>query len=953
MKNKLIDILKKADTAPYRSIPFWSWNDKLEKQELVEQINWMKKHGMGGYFMHARGGLLTEYLGEEWFDCIKACLDEGERLGMDSWAYDEFGWPSGFVGGKLLDEISNRDKYLTYSMGEYAPEAMVSYLIDGDSLVRTCEGGRGEYLNVFEHISASTADILNPEVVDKFIAETHELYKRKLGEGFGTLKGFFTDEPQYYRRNQPYTDTVKKYFTEHYGEDILDGIGLLFVEKKGYRGFRYRYWRAMQELMLHSFAKKVYDWCDANGLMLTGHYIEETSLEGQMTCCAGIMPYYEYEHIPGIDKLDRKIENPIASKQVSSVARQLGKKRVLTEIYAMCGWDVTPDELRVIAESQYVNGVNLMCQHLLPYSEHGQRKRDYPAHYSWANPWVRRDFKGFNDYFTRLGYLLGESEERVNVAIFAPVRSAYFEYKRDKRKGIYEDIDKPYLDLMKHYSAMNVPYHVIDETILGKHGSVEGGRLKVGQCTYDYVVFPNVWTMDESSHSLLAEFYKNGGRLLFTGCKPTYLGGEEFEYAFDTNVTEEEILAAQPYRVDKLDTGVQSTYRTIDGIDYIYAVNTDTEKGAQITFSGCFAGFEAVDLQTMTTRRVGRTVSFGPGQSYILTCTDTSAEEEGEVRSITLEPPFEIVECSDNYLTLDKVKFSLDGVSYSQKLSGFGVFNELLKMRYSGPVYLKYEFEVEDVPERIRFLTEDMRRIECKINGKPVVFDGVSDFEKKIYSADVAFAVKRGINEIIQKIDFYESEQVYYVLFDKNVTESLKNCLSYDVTIEACYLQGDFAVYSRGGFTPGTTPNVYLAEDDFYLGKRKTVITNMVTEGYPFFAGDVCLKKTLEFRGERTLLDLKGRMHLTEIFVNGRRVEKSYFKNTADITHYLTVGENEILVHIYSGNRNLLGPHHLKDQEEPIRVSPASFELIGTWENGKSVKERDSYSFVGFGIFEE
>ena len=47
----------------YQSIPFWSWNDKLEPEELRRQIRNMKKAGIGGFFMHARGGLLTEYMG--------------------------------------------------------------------------------------------------------------------------------------------------------------------------------------------------------------------------------------------------------------------------------------------------------------------------------------------------------------------------------------------------------------------------------------------------------------------------------------------------------------------------------------------------------------------------------------------------------------------------------------------------------------------------------------------------------------------------------------------------------------------------------------------------------------------------------------------------------------------------------------------------------------------------
>ena len=80
MQHFVEDIKKNA--LEYGSIPFWSWNDKLEEEELRRQINVMHDMGMKGFFMHARGGLETEYLSEEWYDCIRACVDEAKKLGM-------------------------------------------------------------------------------------------------------------------------------------------------------------------------------------------------------------------------------------------------------------------------------------------------------------------------------------------------------------------------------------------------------------------------------------------------------------------------------------------------------------------------------------------------------------------------------------------------------------------------------------------------------------------------------------------------------------------------------------------------------------------------------------------------------------------------------------------------------------------------------------------------------
>lgn len=73
----------------WRGKPFWCWNGKLEKRELIRQIHIIKEMGIGGFFMHSRTGLETEYLGKEWFELINTCIREGRELGLESWLYDE------------------------------------------------------------------------------------------------------------------------------------------------------------------------------------------------------------------------------------------------------------------------------------------------------------------------------------------------------------------------------------------------------------------------------------------------------------------------------------------------------------------------------------------------------------------------------------------------------------------------------------------------------------------------------------------------------------------------------------------------------------------------------------------------------------------------------------------------------------------------------------------------
>ena len=98
--NKLWESLRNPPKK-YRPHPFWSWNERLNTESTREQIGLMDEAGLGGFFMHARGGLETPYMGEEWMDNIRAGIEEGKKRGMYAWGYDENGWPSGFSDGKV------------------------------------------------------------------------------------------------------------------------------------------------------------------------------------------------------------------------------------------------------------------------------------------------------------------------------------------------------------------------------------------------------------------------------------------------------------------------------------------------------------------------------------------------------------------------------------------------------------------------------------------------------------------------------------------------------------------------------------------------------------------------------------------------------------------------------------------------------------------------------------
>lgn len=109
-----------------------------------------------------------------------------------------------------------------------------------------------------------------------------------------------------------------------YGEELADGILNLFYNDENTYRFRVRYYKALNHLYTVNFYKKIYDWCEEHGCMLTGHSVDEGALYSQMYGGAGVSSSYEYEHIPGIDNLGKNSGAKLAARQVGTVAGQLG-----------------------------------------------------------------------------------------------------------------------------------------------------------------------------------------------------------------------------------------------------------------------------------------------------------------------------------------------------------------------------------------------------------------------------------------------------------------------------------------------------------------------------------------------------------------------------------------------------------------------------------------------------
>ena len=556
--------------ADKRSVPFWAWNAKMDEKELRRQVRQMKKAGVGGFFIHSRVGLETDYLGAEWMNCVKAVVEEAKEQGLYAWLYDEDRWPSGTAGGRVTacgdvyrckgltmeilpcaayDELYQKEIRPREDFADDRTGLLAAYraVTDGDNIVsyerlKMVEQERfseNEALLVARlEVSAPSEwfnheappDNLNPDCVRKFIQETHEKYKEAVGDEFGkTILGIFTDEPSLNDRFAcfgerkswiPWTYGYGAFFRERSGYDFFDVLPLFYFHGENSLKIRHDYWCSISQRYGESYFRTLEQWCEENHLLFTGHFLQEDKMGLSTRVNGAVMPHYRYMHIPGIDMLCEQTREYLTVKQCTSVAHQLGKKQVITETYGCTGWDFTFEGQKWIGDWQYVLGVNRRCPHLMHYSLRGCRKRDYPPCFNYNTTWWHEN-KIVEDYFARLSVALEQGEAVRNILLLHPVSTAWSRlgvnpYGNPIRRG---ERDVPGLNeygnrlnaLIEYLMRRHLDCDLGDELIIRQHGRAVSGQFVIGEARYGTVVLPPMDTLLSSTCTKLLDYMEQGG----------------------------------------------------------------------------------------------------------------------------------------------------------------------------------------------------------------------------------------------------------------------------------------------------------------------------------------------------------------------------------------------------------------------------------------------------------
>ncbi len=963
-KKQLDEKTFKNPPSVYRCTPFWAWNCDLTEDLLLREIDQMKKMGMGGFHMHCRSGMSTTYLSPEFMQLIRACVDKAKKEKMLAYLYDEDRWPSGAAGGYVTRDKQYRARHLLFTptaqdkgtlLAAYGVELSdVGELTAYRKLTKAADAKDNEavwyaYLQLSEesawYNNETYVNTLDKKSIEKFVEVTHEKYKEVVGDQFGkVVPSIFTDEPQFTRKTTlgfakekkdvtlPWTDDLPDTFRAAYGEEILDKLPELYWElpEGKISVTRYHFHDHIAERFAEAFADTVGGWCAENGIMLTGHMMEEPTLLSQTAALGDAMRSYRSFQLPGIDMLCDWREYTTA-KQAQSATHQYGYPGVLSELYGVTNWDFDFRGHKLAGDWQAALGVTTRVPHLTWVSMAGEAKRDYPASIGYQSPWYK-EYPLVEDHFARVNSVLTRGKAEVKVGVIHPVESYWLHWgPKEQTALIREEMDEHFQSMAKWLLFGLIDYDYISESLLPSQCKAGKNPFTVGKMAYDILLMPDCETLRSTTVERLEAFVRRGGKLIFAGRIPSLVD------------------AVPSDRVQKLAKKAQcvsfSKGAILDALDEARFIDIRDEQGARTTnllhqtriegdarylficHSEKPANPDVCPKENITLRikgdwkltlldtatgeikpiaaeyEAGNTVlryGFYAYDSILLKLEAGKSEEAKKACAekifdyYTIKKPVAVSLSEPNVLLLDNAEYAFDDGAWQDEeelLKVDDAFRKLLgwPLRSAGyaqpwvvpnvPIehHIKLKFTVHsDVAVRAPILAlEDAEKAVITVNGEAVKAEVKGWFVDESIKKVKLPALNKGDNEIIVVLPFGQRTNV-----------------------EWCYLLGNFGVKVQGAYRTLTAPVKELGFGDW------------TTQGLPFYCGNVTYKIPVEVNGETLTVRVpQYRGAVLGMELDGKRVGDMAYA-PYEFTYELTPGAHEIGITVYGNRVNGFGCVH-------------------------------------------
>lgn len=599
---------RESDRARKGFHPFWFWNDRIERAEIERQLAEMAAQGIRGVFIHSRQGLEQPYLGAAFFDLVNDAVDRARAHSISVHLYDEYPYPSGAVGGALVQEHPELAVSRLEVTRQRVPGGFTRFLLPAGRTLGCVaverSGGELQWSSAQDltatigmHLSRRTfhnaapqpynkrrffadqprpcvevvlpsgehelfalslvpwrdhkywgtfPDVMNPAVVRHFLSLTHERYLQHLASNFGDVASIFIDEVEPLR-SQAF---VERFTNQHGEETFARLLAASIPEHPEHLSARREVESVLFEGFIEAFERPIAQWCAQHEIAYVG---EKPSLRLRQLALMDL-PGCEPGHVKAGDPLDllggRIRRNALAT---ASAAYTYARSGSLCECYHSIGWGATLQDAKVLAEGLIAFGITSIVPHAFFYSTRGLRKHDAAPSFFHMPYWPL-----FGELTRRVDAIqaaLGASWRAARVAVLEPSEGLPDATQREQ-----------YAHLVAHLVAEHIEVLVIDTDTIQADGQ---GPLEVRDLRIDTLVIPPIAELEAATEEALARRGRGGLRIVRVSDRGDLAGSAAA------------IAAASPPRLritsdQATDRLVCSHWHDAAGIDHYLLLNTGT-----------------------------------------------------------------------------------------------------------------------------------------------------------------------------------------------------------------------------------------------------------------------------------------------------------------------------------------------------------------------------------------
>ena len=567
----------------YTPAVMWFTSGNINKREMRFQLEGFKAQGINDFFIHPSDNTQSDYLGEHFFAMIRYAVEVAKELGLNYWIYDEYNWPSGTAGGRVIynSPQSRMSCLCRLSKAVRGGETVridlpphkelnttpLLYAVDGRSVGAHLEGDTvvwhndsdGEktlevyFYRWFTNLNDSTMfsdtdvaipvegylDTLNPDAVDLFIHTTLDEYKKHIGADFGgCVRGVFTDEPQAsYICNRdagqlPWTPRMPEEFLKRRGYDIIPRLHQIFSGED--KKLLIDYWETVADLFYEAYMVRMSRWCKENGLIYTGHLLWEEEVDRNAVYSGDMYRCYGEFDWPGIDTICSyyRINDynfNFAGKLCCSAARFHGKERTLCETYTISGWKIRLRDMKRIFNRLAILGVNFL-QYMGAHYNFTLAAQTITMTNNWQNP-LFKHYGALSDYISGVQELVASTEYSARALLFYPVTAARAELTdRPPTVENLQEMNRTVQGLTNALLSLHVPFEVGFEEVIDS-AEVRDGKMIIKGSAYDLIILPCAKYVKKKTWDKLYDFASSGGRIVAVNGAPQKCVGDTIEDA--------------------------------------------------------------------------------------------------------------------------------------------------------------------------------------------------------------------------------------------------------------------------------------------------------------------------------------------------------------------------------------------------------------------------------------